>query len=134
MASGGCLHNRYLNVIKGYLKGDLGPDYKYPNRSVQELILGAFPVSLELAEGNQLTRCWLLVAGCPAVQDFREKGRLFPIVIQPGATPHLLRFRPRNLQLLADFQPVDVRARVGFSKVADGDTQVLGDFGSRVAL
>src|SRR5207244_10357746 len=48
MASGGCLHNRYLNVIKGYLKGDLGPDYKYPNRSVQELILGAFPVSLEL--------------------------------------------------------------------------------------
>src|SRR2546427_5530192 len=39
---------QYLNVMKGYLKGDLGPDYKYPNRSVQELILGAFPVSLEL--------------------------------------------------------------------------------------
>src|SRR5947208_16182452 len=78
MASGGCLHNRYLNVIKGYLKGDLGPDYKYPNRNVQELILGAFPVSLELAEGNQLTRCWLLVVGCPAVQDFRENGSTFP--------------------------------------------------------
>jgi oligopeptide transport system permease protein len=42
------LFDQYLNVIKGYLKGDLGPDYKYPNRSVQELILGAFPVSLEL--------------------------------------------------------------------------------------
>jgi oligopeptide transport system permease protein len=42
------LFEQYLNVIKGYLKGDLGPDYKYPNRSVQELILGAFPVSLEL--------------------------------------------------------------------------------------
>src|SRR2546430_7620486 len=39
---------QYLKVMKGYLKGDLGPDYKYPNRSVQELILGAFPVSLEL--------------------------------------------------------------------------------------
>jgi oligopeptide transport system permease protein len=42
------LFEQYLSVIKGYLKGDLGPDYKYPNRSVQELILGAFPVSLEL--------------------------------------------------------------------------------------
>jgi oligopeptide transport system permease protein len=42
------LFEQYLNVIQGYLKGDLGPDYKYPNRSVQELILGAFPVSLEL--------------------------------------------------------------------------------------
>ena len=42
------LFQQYLNVINGYLKGDLGPDYKYPNRSVQELILGAFPVSLEL--------------------------------------------------------------------------------------
>src|SRR2546427_63890 len=42
------LFEQYLNVLKGYLKGDLGPDYKYPNRSVQELILGAFPVSLEL--------------------------------------------------------------------------------------
>jgi len=42
------LFEQYLNVMKGYLKGDLGPDYKYPNRSVQELILGAFPASLEL--------------------------------------------------------------------------------------
>src|SRR3989442_14037953 len=48
--------------------------------------------------------------------------------------PDLLRLRPRYLQLLADFQPKHVRARVGFSKVADGDTQVLGDFGSGVAL
>src|SRR5881296_2230568 len=42
------LFEQYLNVMKGYLKGALGPDYKYPNRSVQELILGAFPASLEL--------------------------------------------------------------------------------------
>jgi oligopeptide transport system permease protein len=42
------LFEQYLKVIKGYLQGDLGPDYKYPNRSVRELILGAFPVSLEL--------------------------------------------------------------------------------------
>ena len=42
------LFEQYLNVMTGYLKGDLGPDYKYPNRTVRELILGAFPVSLEL--------------------------------------------------------------------------------------
>src|SRR5688572_19660211 len=39
---------QYLNVMKGYLKGDLGPNYKYPDGGVRGLILGAFPVSLEL--------------------------------------------------------------------------------------
>src|SRR6266404_4049722 len=42
------LFEQYFQVLKGYLKGDLGPDYKYPNRTVTELIAGAFPVSLEL--------------------------------------------------------------------------------------
>ena len=39
---------QYLIVLKGYLKGDLGPSYKYPNRSVNELIADPFPVSLQL--------------------------------------------------------------------------------------
>ena len=39
---------QYLKVLKGYLQGDLGPDYKYPNRTVNELIGDSFPVSLEL--------------------------------------------------------------------------------------
>ncbi len=30
------------------LQGDLGPSFKYPGRSVNEIIAGAFPVSLEL--------------------------------------------------------------------------------------
>src|SRR5438477_887894 len=42
------LFGQYLKVLKSYLQGDLGPDYKYPNRTVAELIAGAFPVSLEL--------------------------------------------------------------------------------------
>jgi len=42
------LFEQYLRVLGGYLKGDLGPDYKYPNRSVAELIAESFPVSLEL--------------------------------------------------------------------------------------
>jgi len=47
------LLEQYLKVLGGYLKGDLGPDYKYPNRTVAELIAGSFPVSLELG-------CWSL--------------------------------------------------------------------------
>ncbi len=39
---------QYLIVLKGYLRGDLGPSYKYPNRSVNELIADTFPVSLQL--------------------------------------------------------------------------------------
>src|ERR1051326_498272 len=42
------LFEQYLTVMKGYFRGDLGPDYRYPNRSVSELILDSFPVSLEL--------------------------------------------------------------------------------------
>ena len=42
------LFEQYLIVMKGYLRGDLGPDYRYANRSVRELIAGSFPVSFEL--------------------------------------------------------------------------------------
>lgn len=42
------LFEQYLTVMKGYFRGDLGPDYRYPNRRVSELILDSFPVSLEL--------------------------------------------------------------------------------------
>ncbi len=42
------LHQQYFLYLKGLLRGDLGPSFKYPNRSVQELIADTFPVSLEL--------------------------------------------------------------------------------------
>jgi oligopeptide transport system permease protein len=42
------LYRQYFAYLGGLLRGDLGPSFKYPNRTVNELILEAFPVSLEL--------------------------------------------------------------------------------------
>lgn len=42
------LFTQYLRQISHLLRGDLGPSFKYPNRTVNEIIMGAFPVSLEL--------------------------------------------------------------------------------------
>jgi oligopeptide transport system permease protein len=39
---------QYLTQMKHLAMGDLGPSYKYPNRTVNELIADTFPVSLEL--------------------------------------------------------------------------------------
>lgn len=39
---------QYVEYLKQLVKGDLGPSFKYPNRSVNELIFDAFPASLEL--------------------------------------------------------------------------------------
>jgi oligopeptide transport system permease protein len=42
------LAQQYLDYMKHLLHGDLGPSFKYAGWSVNELIAGAFPVSLEL--------------------------------------------------------------------------------------
>ena len=46
------LHNplltQYFEYMGGLIKGDLGPSFKYPNRTVNELIAEAFTVSMEL--------------------------------------------------------------------------------------
>ncbi|MBD3319532.1 MAG: ABC transporter permease subunit [Chitinivibrionales bacterium] len=39
---------QYAGYLKNIVKGDLGPSFKYPNRTVNELIATSFPVSLEL--------------------------------------------------------------------------------------
>jgi oligopeptide transport system permease protein len=39
---------QYLLQMKHLLQGDLGPSFKYPGRTVNEIIADAFPVSLEL--------------------------------------------------------------------------------------
>jgi oligopeptide transport system permease protein len=50
------LHLQYLNYLGNLLQGDLGPSFKYPNRTVNEIIANKLPTSLELG-------CWsLLVA------------------------------------------------------------------------
>ncbi|KRP36187.1 MAG: ABC transporter [Opitutaceae bacterium BACL24 MAG-120322-bin51] len=42
------LYQQYFQFFGNLLKGDLGPSYKYPGWDVQEIIIQAFPASLEL--------------------------------------------------------------------------------------
>lgn len=42
------LPKQFLRYMSGVLKGDLGPSYRYRDRSVSELIGSGFPVSLKL--------------------------------------------------------------------------------------
>ena len=42
------LFEQYLLQMKHLLQGNLGPSFKYPSRTVNEIIADAFPVSLEL--------------------------------------------------------------------------------------
>lgn len=42
------LYQQYLDYWAGLLKGDFGPSYKYPGRTVNDLISGSFPISAEL--------------------------------------------------------------------------------------
>ena len=42
------LFQQYTDYLAGLARGDLGPSFKYSNRSVNEIIGGAFPVSMEL--------------------------------------------------------------------------------------
>ena len=39
---------QFLAVLSSYLRGDLGPSYRYPGRSVNEFIAAGFPVSVQL--------------------------------------------------------------------------------------
>src|SRR5688572_9543826 len=40
--------HQYLDYLGSLLRGDLGPSSKYPNRTVNEIILDKMPVSAEL--------------------------------------------------------------------------------------
>ena len=42
------LHVQFYDYIKHAIRGDLGPSFKYPGRSVNEIIAAGFPVTLEL--------------------------------------------------------------------------------------
>ncbi|HTQ30525.1 MAG TPA: ABC transporter permease subunit [Opitutaceae bacterium] len=42
------LWRQYLNYLGSLLHGDLGPSFKYPNRTVNEIIAETLPVSFEL--------------------------------------------------------------------------------------
>lgn len=42
------IHKQYFDYLKNLLRGDLGPSYKYTNRSVSEIIATGMPVTFEL--------------------------------------------------------------------------------------
>ena len=42
------LYQQYFDYLGSLLQGDLGPSFKYPNRTVNEIIADKLPVSLEL--------------------------------------------------------------------------------------
>jgi len=57
------LYRQYLSYLGNLLHGELGPSFKYVNRSVGEIIADKFPVSLEL---GLLTLLVSLLVGIPA--------------------------------------------------------------------
>jgi len=54
---------QYATYLRNLVAGDLGPSFKYPNRTVNELIASSFPVSLEL---GVLAMCFALSVGLAA--------------------------------------------------------------------
>jgi oligopeptide transport system permease protein len=56
------LHVQYGRYLANVVRFDLGPSYKYPSRSVREIVLGALPTSLEL---GGLALLLALVIGIP---------------------------------------------------------------------
>lgn len=54
---------QFLSVLSRYLRGDLGPSYRYPGRSVNEFIAAGFPVSLQL---GLVALCFSLLVGLVA--------------------------------------------------------------------
>lgn len=42
------VHEQFFDYVGGVLKGDFGPSYKYPNRTVTEIIYSGVPVTVEL--------------------------------------------------------------------------------------
>jgi oligopeptide transport system permease protein len=57
------LYRQYYDYLANVVKGDLGPSFKYPNRTVNELIDESFPISAELGFWSLLVA---LAVGLPA--------------------------------------------------------------------
>jgi oligopeptide transport system permease protein len=48
---------QYCNYMLNAVRGNLGPSFKYPNRTVNELIAASFPVSMELGAYSFAIAC-----------------------------------------------------------------------------
>lgn len=69
------LFQQYLLQMKHLLHGDLGPSFKYPGRTVNEIIADAFPVSLELGfEALAVALAFGLAAGMVAASNKTARG------------------------------------------------------------
>lgn len=69
------LFQQYFSYMGNLLRGDLGPSFQYQNRSVNELIADAFPVSVELGFYAFLVAiCFGMLAGI--VASLRPNTRL----------------------------------------------------------
>ena len=65
------LFQQYLIQMGHLLRGDLGPSFKYPSRTVNEIIADAFPVSLELGfEALAVALVFGLLAG--TIASFKQ--------------------------------------------------------------
>src|SRR3954470_23012483 len=56
------LYRQYFDYLGNLARGDLGPSFKYPNRTVNEIILDKLPTSLELGSWALLVA---LLVGLP---------------------------------------------------------------------
>jgi len=56
------IHIQYIDYLGNLLRGDLGPSFKYPNRTVNEIIADKLPTSLEL---GSLSLAVALLIGLP---------------------------------------------------------------------
>lgn len=52
---------QYLTFMSGVLTGDMGPTYRYPHMTVEDIIMGAFPISAGLAIGAVIVAVVLAV-------------------------------------------------------------------------
>jgi oligopeptide transport system permease protein len=66
---------QYLDYLGRLVRGDLGPSYKYANRSVNEMIAATFPVSLQLG-GLALSLALLLGITAGVVAALRPNSML----------------------------------------------------------
>jgi oligopeptide transport system permease protein len=66
---------QYLDYLGRLVRGDLGPSYKYANRSVNEMIAATFPVSLQLG-GLALSLALLLGITAGVVAALRPNSLL----------------------------------------------------------
>jgi oligopeptide transport system permease protein len=57
------LARQYVRYLGDLVRGDLGPSFKHANRTVNEIIGAAFPVSLEL---GLISLAWALIIGITA--------------------------------------------------------------------